>query len=106
MAELALFCPACPQPGINLLENWKEDGRCWLYWHGYVADGNFVALHQMQAWSTDDVWIKNSESFMTEHKRYEQHIVHTVEDKEVSEAVGQGQRLIKSCQPWTADYLQ
>jgi hypothetical protein len=22
--SLALFCPACPQPGINLEENWKE----------------------------------------------------------------------------------
>ena len=22
--DLAAFCPACPQPGINLLENWKE----------------------------------------------------------------------------------
>ena len=22
---LALFCPACPQPGVNLPENWKED---------------------------------------------------------------------------------
>jgi hypothetical protein len=23
--ELALFCAACPQPGINLPENWKDD---------------------------------------------------------------------------------
>jgi hypothetical protein len=23
--DLALFCPACPQPGINLPENWKKD---------------------------------------------------------------------------------
>jgi hypothetical protein len=23
--ELALFCPTCPQPGVNLPENWKED---------------------------------------------------------------------------------
>ena len=22
--DLAIFCPACPQPGINLPENWKE----------------------------------------------------------------------------------
>jgi hypothetical protein len=27
--ELAIFCPTCPQPGINLPENWKEDvNRC------------------------------------------------------------------------------
>jgi KDZ transposase family protein len=23
--ELTLFCPACPQPGINIPDNWKED---------------------------------------------------------------------------------
>jgi hypothetical protein len=23
--DLALFCPACPQPGINLPETWKDD---------------------------------------------------------------------------------
>jgi CxC2 like cysteine cluster associated with KDZ transposases len=28
-AELATFCPACPQPGINLPPNWKDDqNRC------------------------------------------------------------------------------
>jgi CxC2 like cysteine cluster associated with KDZ transposases len=27
--ELANFCPACPQPGINLPQNWKDDpNRC------------------------------------------------------------------------------
>lgn len=23
--SLAMFCPSCPQPGINLPENWNED---------------------------------------------------------------------------------
>jgi hypothetical protein len=23
--ELALFCSTCPQPGINLPENWQDD---------------------------------------------------------------------------------
>jgi hypothetical protein len=22
--SMAIFCPACPQPGINLPDNWKE----------------------------------------------------------------------------------
>ena len=25
--SLAIFCPACPQPGINLSEDWKNDER-------------------------------------------------------------------------------
>ena len=24
---LAIFCPACPQPGVNLPDNWREDER-------------------------------------------------------------------------------
>ena len=23
--DLALFCPTCPQPGVNLPPNWKDD---------------------------------------------------------------------------------
>ena len=23
-SDLALFCPACPQPGVNLPDNWKS----------------------------------------------------------------------------------
>lgn len=29
--SMAVFCPACPQPGINLPENWKE--KYTLYAH-------------------------------------------------------------------------
>jgi hypothetical protein len=25
LGDLALFCPACPQPGINLPEGWESD---------------------------------------------------------------------------------
>ena len=28
---LALFCPACPQPGVNLPSNWKEDPEQYVY---------------------------------------------------------------------------
>lgn len=83
-AEMALFCPACPQPGINLPETWKNDPQQWLYWRSFVVDGNFVALHQFQARSVDDVWIKSGESFMTERLRYTRHLDCTTEKREVS----------------------
>jgi hypothetical protein len=28
--SLAIFCPACPQPGINLPDNWEDDGKEWV----------------------------------------------------------------------------
>lgn len=80
---MALFCPACPQPGINLEEGWKENGPAWLYWQSFVADGNFVAVHQVQPRSVDDVWIKDGQSFMTATERYRQHLDCTVERTEV-----------------------
>ena len=24
---LAIFCPACPQPGVNIPANWKDDSN-------------------------------------------------------------------------------
>lgn len=82
-AEMALFCPACPQPGVNVDEAWKDDPREWLYWRTLVADGNFVAVHQVQPRSVDDVWIKDGQSFMTATERYRQHIACTVERPDV-----------------------
>ena len=83
-ADLALFCPACPQPQINLPEGWQRDPQQWLYWRSFVVDGNFVAVHQMQPRSVDDVWIKNGQGYMTERLRYQEHIENTVECREVS----------------------
>ena len=28
--DLAVFCPACPQPGVNLPDGWKNDERRWV----------------------------------------------------------------------------
>jgi hypothetical protein len=82
-AEMALFCPACPQPNINLAPEWMKDPREWLYWRGLVADGNFVAVHQVQPRSLDDVWLKDGQSFMTGTHRYRQHLECTIERAEV-----------------------
>ncbi|KAF8808486.1 hypothetical protein BYT27DRAFT_7222929 [Phlegmacium glaucopus] len=43
--ELAVFCPACPQLGTNLPDNWLMDKNCWVYRRFFVADGNFKADH-------------------------------------------------------------
>ena len=43
---LALFCAACPQPGVNIPKDWKEDPDQLVYTRGLVMDGNFTAIHQ------------------------------------------------------------
>ncbi|KAF9487532.1 hypothetical protein BDN71DRAFT_1545149, partial [Pleurotus eryngii] len=56
-AELAPFCPCCPQPGVNLPDNWKEDENKWVYRRTLMADGNFKADHIRQSTGDKDVWL-------------------------------------------------
>ncbi|KAF6764374.1 hypothetical protein DFP72DRAFT_986402 [Ephemerocybe angulata] len=82
--ELALFCAACPQPGINLPKNWQDDLRKWLYTRGFVIDGNFVCIHRMLREGTLDMWLKSGEGYTTAPTPYKKHIDSTVEKKEAS----------------------
>ncbi|KAG1838105.1 hypothetical protein C8R48DRAFT_751576 [Suillus tomentosus] len=65
--ELALFCPACPQPGINVLlsedESLDEDPS-WKYTRSFVMDGNFKAEHLHPIKPFDEVWLSNGLGFM------------------------------------------
>ncbi|KAI6132442.1 hypothetical protein EDD16DRAFT_1699581 [Pisolithus croceorrhizus] len=42
---LALFCPACPQPGLNLPADWKVQYNRDTVMRQYVIDGDFTAQH-------------------------------------------------------------
>ena len=75
--ELANYCPACPQPGINLPEDWKDDpNRCiefpesnnmrcsicnfrFAFQHIITNNGNFKADHVVQppASNKKDAWL-------------------------------------------------
>ncbi|KAG2115292.1 uncharacterized protein F5147DRAFT_569296 [Suillus discolor] len=53
--ELALFCPACPQPGVNLnMSDRNESDPAWLYSRSLVMDGNFKAEHLYPTNPTDE----------------------------------------------------
>ncbi|KAG1830663.1 hypothetical protein EV424DRAFT_1470336 [Suillus variegatus] len=39
--ECAVLCPACPHPGKNLPDNWKDAPRRWLYGLFLAIDANF-----------------------------------------------------------------
>ena len=28
--SLAIFCPTCPQPGVNLPKDWRKDDKKWV----------------------------------------------------------------------------
>ena len=55
--QLAIFCPACPQQGINIPDDWTEDPNRFIYRCIFVADGNFKADHVRQTNSAGDIWL-------------------------------------------------
>ena len=54
--QLTIFCPACPQPGINIPDNWIDDPsrqvvKCWLIGHDlfyYTAGYTNIYLWLME----------------------------------------------------------
>ncbi|KAF8965105.1 hypothetical protein BDZ97DRAFT_1659385, partial [Flammula alnicola] len=68
--ELANYCPACPQPGINLPDNWKDDLNRAVYQRVFVADGNFKADHVRQAKPSKDVWLSEGGGMAPTREEY------------------------------------
>ncbi|KAG1797836.1 uncharacterized protein HD556DRAFT_1431038 [Suillus plorans] len=62
--DLALYCPACPQPGINLPSSWKDTYDSWLVMQRYVVDGNFTAQHMKMKTPEDDVSLADRKGYM------------------------------------------
>ncbi|KAF8237263.1 hypothetical protein L208DRAFT_1248548, partial [Tricholoma matsutake] len=56
LRDLTVLCPTCPQVGINLPKDWKNDEEQqalllhqifrWVYTQSFAIDGNFTASHQ------------------------------------------------------------
>ncbi|KAI6096271.1 hypothetical protein EDD16DRAFT_1528139 [Pisolithus croceorrhizus] len=54
--DLALFCLACLQPGINV--NLSKDLEDWKYTQTFVMDGNFKAEHMHEKRPDDQQYVK------------------------------------------------
>jgi CxC2 like cysteine cluster associated with KDZ transposases len=70
--ELSIFCPACPQPGINLPDNWKSDENRWVYRRVLVLDGNFKADHVRQKRAAPDIWLSDGGGMTTRREEYKE----------------------------------
>ncbi|KAG2137902.1 uncharacterized protein EDB93DRAFT_1106518 [Suillus bovinus] len=62
--DLALFCPTCPQPGINISLSGNETLDDWKYTRSFVMDGNFKAKHLHPIKPFDEVWLADGLGFM------------------------------------------
>ncbi|KIM35993.1 hypothetical protein M413DRAFT_47570, partial [Hebeloma cylindrosporum] len=79
LGDLGLFCPACPQPGVNIPDDWQDPSNRDLYIRSFVTDGNFTADHLKQKRPEDDVWLLDGEGMMTGRQRYKEHLKVAIE---------------------------
>ena len=99
--SIAVFCPACPQPGINLPQDWKR--RYTKYVHivstpfssahafhrdelvrTFIMDGNFSAEHMRYRTSGKDVALSPGLAFMANPTLYKAHLRSGAEMAQVS----------------------
>ncbi|KAI6105115.1 hypothetical protein EV401DRAFT_1873905 [Pisolithus croceorrhizus] len=81
---LALFCPACPQPGINLPPDWKAWYDSNTVTRQYVIDGNFTAQHMKMNKPEMDVSLSDGKGYMVSEIPYQSHLQQSVDNKERS----------------------
>ncbi|KAG9315413.1 hypothetical protein JVU11DRAFT_4564 [Chiua virens] len=81
---LALFCPACPQPGINLPDKWEEKYNDDVIALHYVVDGNFTAQHMKMKKPEEDVSLADGLAYMVENEPYQAHVSSALDSKERS----------------------
>jgi hypothetical protein len=97
--QLAIFCPACPQPGINLPEGWENaPNQCgvsvhllmtltlnirWMFMRTIVLDGNFKAEHLKMRRPDEDVPLSEGLGFLTSDAKYKAHLMVAMDSKEV-----------------------
>ncbi|KAG2117531.1 hypothetical protein BD769DRAFT_1672572 [Suillus cothurnatus] len=82
--DLAWFCPACPQPSINLPDKWQDKYESWLISQRYVVDGNFTAQHMTMRMPHLDISLSDGLGYMVNDQEYQTHLLLAVESKERS----------------------
>ena len=71
--SLTLFCPSCPQPGINLPPDWMELPN-WVTRRTITVDGNFHADHIKMRRPDLDIMLTNGQGYMVEDLLYKEYL--------------------------------
>ncbi|KAN0135024.1 hypothetical protein V8E53_007142 [Lactarius tabidus] len=69
--SMAIFCPVCPQPGVNLPDDWKTKYSLHLI-RTFIMDGNFSAEHMQYRTTDKDVSLSAGMAFMSNPDLYKQ----------------------------------
>jgi hypothetical protein len=68
-----IFCPSCPQPGINLPTNWKNLPH-WVTRRTITVDGNFHADHIRMRRPDLDVMLTDGQGYMAGDAKYREYL--------------------------------
>ena len=71
--SFTLFCPSCPQPGINLPPDWKHLPS-WVTCRTITVDGNFHADHIKMRRPDLDIRLTNGQGYMVEEEQYKEYL--------------------------------
>ena len=84
--SLTIFCPSCPQPGINLPPDWMNLPN-WVTRRTITVDGNFHADHIKMRRPDLDIALTNGQGFMVEDKQYMEYLSVAKEPRLVSRSM-------------------
>ncbi|KAK7686644.1 hypothetical protein QCA50_010244 [Cerrena zonata] len=74
---LALFCPACPQPGINLPDDWMNDPDRTKYMRTLLVDGNFKQDHLAMKYDSDNVPLSDGHGYIVTRAPFDAYLAAT-----------------------------
>ncbi|KAJ7494547.1 hypothetical protein B0H11DRAFT_2155926 [Mycena galericulata] len=88
--ELAVTCPACPQPGVNLPEDWAaaEGTRRFLYILFIAIDACFRLKRRLVSSEAKDPALGSGWSYFTEDTAYRKYLLTVTDQKEMSTCSG------------------
>ena len=81
--SLAMFCCACPQPGINMPVNWQDLDNTWRFQRVYAMDGLFKADH-LRIKTPHEVYLSDGLLFMVLYSLFEKHLATATSQQEVN----------------------
>ncbi|KAF8263451.1 hypothetical protein EI94DRAFT_1772941 [Lactarius quietus] len=90
---MAIFCPACPQPGIDLPDDWKTRYNEYGFMifmtmnqliRTFIMDGNFAAEHMRCRSEDKDVLLSPGMAFMANPEAYKTHLKSGLESTQPS----------------------
>ncbi|KAG2092145.1 uncharacterized protein F5147DRAFT_748044 [Suillus discolor] len=88
--DLALHCPACPQPGINLPRGWEtvDASLKFLYYLIIAMDANFCLKNRTQSSDSVDPGMHTGLAYFVANKPYSAHVLKFASQKDISTCSG------------------